>query len=727
MAKAPKQAVMTLIAGARRQNLDDKVIMKQLLSRNDIIGQNMRTTVDRVGLQEAASMFGLKVGAPTIVDKAKSAWGSVGMAGVNSFGGLVQGVAYLGDKANKGINSVLGTNLETNASGAVKKNVQELRNEHAAERAMAGKKSTDSDAIQTASEIAMVLPAATSLGPTLAARVANNAAIGAGVGAARYADSAKERVGNMAGGAAGGGIGQWGGEKIIAPVVGKAVTKVARRTANKSGNTARAAEKMVDDALRETKITVTATERTALVKNTTKALSKGKQKDVAAMTRKMVLDRHSIKGTQAQITRNPNTWANERELAKHNAPLNQVHIDNHQQLDDLMKGLVNDTGANPVNTQAKMQSTIDTLKQVNDAAKQKIGSLYESAQSMNGNNARLNHMRFINNATNELEQQQLGSFVKGDTMQAIKGMFERPDYEFSYGKAEELIKVINARMRTTTDGNQRAALGIIRKNLEKEIGQTADELANALPNGDGLGTTKQAFDEARGAYREHAQNVENTPFLSAAIDDVAPDNAFNKFVLNGNTRDLGNLVQTLKTAPNGQQNIKDLQGATIEHFLGKATQANTGAFSPSQLNRAIDSFGEDKLKMIFTPEQISRLNDIRQVSDILVQQPLGAHVNHSNTANAVIKQLLGLTGMVARVPMLGTVGNMVVGGAKAAADLSAGGKAARMINGTAPTTAKNSLLGLTPQQLKRLGLTKEAVTKLAAASGIAAGTNLARD
>lgn len=723
MAKAPKQAVLTLIQGAKRQNFDDKKIMKQLLSRNDIIGQNMRTTVDRVGLQQAGAMFGLKLDAPSVGDKVGSFFSSIGDSATDSFGGVLQLAAQGGDYVNKKINNNFGTKLETNATAQVNKDIQSTHNKHKANRQLAGKKSTDSDTTKTVADFGLLIPAMMTGGgeASLLGRMTGQAVQGAALGAAHTAKDGNERMSNMAWGAGGGALGQGVGEKVLAPAVGKVATKIERRAANKAGNTARAAESMVDDAIAKTGLTVSSADRAKLIGKATKALSKGKQKDAPALVRKLVLDNHGIKGTQAQITRNPNTWANERELAKHNAPLNQVHIDNHQQLDDLMKNLVNDTGANPVNTQAKMQSTIDTLNEVNSSAKQKIGSLYESARQMNGNSARLNHMRFINNATNELEQQQLGSFVKGDTMQAIKGMFERPDYEFSYGKAEELIKVINARMRSTTDGNQRAALSIIRKNLEKEVGQTADELANALPNGESMGATKQAFDDARTAYKSHAQNIEQTPMLKAAIDDLQPDDAFNKFVLNGKTRDLGNLVQTLKTAPNGQQNIKDLQGATIEHFLGKATQANNGAFSPSQLNRAIDSFGDDKLKMIFTPEQISRLNDIRQVSDILVQQPLGAHVNHSNTANVVIKQLLGLTGMVARVPGIGTVGNMVLGGAKTASDLSKGGQALRMMNGEVPIVEKNSLMGLTPEQLKRIGISKNVAARLTAATGVDMG------
>lgn len=125
--------------------------------------------------------------------------------------------------------------------------------------------------------------------------------------------------------------------------------------------------------------------------------------------------------------------------------------------------------------------------------------------------------------------------------------------------------------------------------------------------------------------------------------------------------------------------------------------------------------------MIFTPEQISRLNDIRQVSDILVQQPLGAHVNHSNTANVVIKQLLGLAKVGGAIPYVGKPVDFVLGGAAKAAELTKGGQALRMMNGEVPIVEKNSLMGLTPEQLKRIGISKNVAAKLTAATGVDMG------
>ena len=677
--------------------------------------------------------FGLKVGAMDSnqahqrdIGKARSRFESAGFGLADMGHGILQGAAWAKDKVSKKLNDNFGTNLETNTYDKRQKAYKLATKELDHGRRSSGR-GTGTDWVRGGTELIATAPAFM-LGGGAGAGIGRGlwflgrqGAIGTAVGAARHADNADERLSNMMWGGIGGAVGGTVGEKVVAPVVSKTATKVARVAANKSGNTAQAATKLVDDAIRQSDITVDAAGRQALIADATKMLRRGKQIDATAAIRKQLLQKHNIQGTQAQITRDPMLWATEREAAKHSSALNDVHIENHQQLDELMRNLVSDTGAAPVNTYEKMASTFRSLKDADDAAKTGINQLYDTAQNMAGNKATLNHMRFIDQASRELEEQGLGSFMSGDIKGIFKGMFEDPNFELTYGKAEEIIKVLNSRMRTTTDGNQRYALGLIRDNLEREIGQTADDLAASLGNGvdDSLLATKQQWDDARSAYKQRVQDIESTPALKAAIDGVEPDKAFDKYVKNANAADIVRMMDKLKKAPNGQQNIADIQGATIEHLLEQATKSNNGAFSPHALNRALKSLGDNRMKAIFTPEQIARINDIKKVADILVQQPLGAHVNHSNTGNVLIKQLLGLTGMVARVPGFGTAGNMVLGGAKAAADLSASGAAYRMARGDVPVT-KGSSMGISPDMLRMMGLAERGTQ----ATSASVGTNL---
>ena len=657
----------------------------------------------------------------TLADKAKSTNYSAMTGVAKSFGKVAQ-VANSGlDAVSGGINKALGTKIPTGNRAAYDRDVAAMDARKNQLRDQANYSGMDLG--ELTGDIAAKAPLYVAGGaPTagvkgLAAFAGREAVIGGLDGSLRHAKSADEQVGNTLVGAAGGAIGGVAGVGI-GKAAGKTVGMVARRSANKSGRTANTATKLVDDAITETGITVNQATRNRLVNDATKNLSKSKQIDAAAAVRKSLLEDNGFKGTQAQLSKRPEEWRAERELAKNNSDLNNTHIGNNEQLTSKWESLADETGARPVDNNARMESTFQTLKQGDEAAQADITAKYNAAREMGGNDAQLNHMRFIDQTSRELEEQGLGSFLKGDIRGVFKGMFDNPDFKLTHGKSEEIVKILNARLKTTTDGNERAALAIVRKNLDNEVGQSIDELGGALPNGDingGLAGARGAWQEARGAARDRFQDLDSNPALKAATDDMAPDKAFDKLVLKANERDLVKLVDSLKNSPEGQQNLADLQGATIEHFITKATGADNGAFSTAQLNKAINSFGNNRMRALFTPEQIARINDIQKVGDILMQRPQGAHINDSNTASTLINQLIGIANMTGKIPVLGNVG---IGAAKAVGDLAQSGAGAKMINGK-PAITRGTSLGLTDEQLRLLGM-----MPAAGQAGAAVGANL---
>lgn len=662
---------------------------------------------------------------PTLADKVKSTNYSAMTGVAKSFGKVAQ-VANSGlDTMSGAINNVAGTNIPTGNRKAYDRDVASMDARRKQLRDQANYSGMDLG--ELGGDIAAKAPLYVAGGAPsaglkgLGAFAGREAAIGGLDGSLRHSTSTAEQVGNTALGAVGGALGSVAGV-AVGKGVGYAGKQVARRGANKSGRTATAATKLVDDAIRETGIAVKPAARAKLVNEATKNLSKSKQIDAAAAVRKSLLDDNGIKGTRAQISRNPQEWAAERELAKQDGnPLNSVHTNNNEQIASKWQSLADETGATPTDTNTRMASTFQTLKQGDEAAKANVSGLYDNARASAGNDVPLNHMRFINNASQELEAQGLGTFLKGDIKSIFKGMFDDPNFQLTLGKSEEINKVLNARLKTTTDGNERYALGLVKDHLAKEV----DETMNALGSGAGK-QASEAWTGAKGAHASRMQNIESNPALKAAIDDKAPDNAFKKYVLNADERDLVRLVDDLKSTPEGAQNLVDLQGETIEHFLSRATQANNGAFSPTQLNKAINSFGDNRMKALFSPQQIARINDIKQVSDILMQQPLGAHVNHSNTSSALINALVGVAGWAGKMPLgLGHLSNVATGGVAGAVNMSKKGAAAtataKAMNGQAGIT-RGSGLGLTDEQMKLLGLIPQRTGQTGAALG-ASGSN----
>lgn len=690
--------------------------------------------------ESLADYFGLKTGPvdpkakkpvnknASIGQKAKSYATSAALGLSDAGAGIVQGMAYAADGVNKGINKVAGTNYKTNAADEYKDQYKAANANANSMRADAGR--SGGDFVRGGTEIAATVPmflagGGAGSGVKAGAKFAGRqAAIGAGVGAARYADSGKERAGNMAGGAIGGAVGGVIGEKLVAPGIGWAARKTVRSVANRSGSTAQAAERMVDDLISREDMVVGEAVRRNIVAEATKNLSKGKEVDAAGLARQALLKQYNLKGTQAQISRDPIAWKNEVELAKNNPELNDVRIQNHDQVRSTWQSLADDTNARPVDNNARMESTFDTLRQGDEARQADIGAKYNAAREMSGNDLPLNHIRFINQASREIEKDGLGPFVPSSITKVFTQMFDTPNNSrFTYEKSETLIKILNAEFKKAEragDGNTTKVIGIIRKNLDNEVDNSVADLSGGLGQGasdGGLAGTQGAWNTARGAAKDRFQDLDSNPALKAALDDVAPDKSFDTLVLKANERDLVKLVDSLKKSPEGQQNLADLQGAAIEHFIAKASRGNDGAFSPAGLNNAISTFGNNRMKALFTPQQISRINDVKQVTDILLQQPLGSAVNHSNTASALIPFLQRIVGSVP------VAGNLLSGGvgtaAKKVTDINAAGAAAKAMNGQAGVT-KGSSLGLTDEQLEMLGM----IPKRSGQVGAGLGANI---
>lgn len=250
MAKIPKELVTNLIDAQRQKNMTDKEIFDKLARRKDGLGDNVRTLISRNednespdAKGEAAKFFGLDITQvkgnsqqgsgnkkATALDKAKSYAVSVGTGIGNVGAGMLQPIAIAGDTVNKGINKVLGTNLETNAESQVRADNKSLNAYSDKQRLKANRRG--GDAPRLIGEIGASLPAffvGARGNSTMGARVLDQGARGAAVGGLQLTqegDNPNQRLYNMAGGAVGGAVGQAGGELIGAgasKVIGKAV------------------------------------------------------------------------------------------------------------------------------------------------------------------------------------------------------------------------------------------------------------------------------------------------------------------------------------------------------------------------------------------------------------------------------------------------------------------------------------------------------------------------
>lgn len=145
---------------------------------------------------------------------------------------------------------------------------------------------------------------------------------------------------------------------------------------------------------------------------------------------------------------------------------------------------------------------------------------------------------------------------------------------------------------------------------------------------DAIGAVNQARNATRQAYAYEDSN----PLIRSVLSDGAssdPQRIAQRFVIGGTANEAADLMQQL--GPNGIAPIKD---AILTHLKSKALSGaadETGKFSQSAFNRALQSIGDRKLSMLFTPEELTALRTNARVASLMQSQPVGSAVNNSNS------------------------------------------------------------------------------------------------
>lgn len=695
---------------------------------------------------------------------------------------IVQGAAKAGDIVNREvINPLLGTNLEEDAYGKYTQRYNLARQEFDQQREDAG---AGFDATRLAGSIAGTGPlllmgrglqGGKLLSQAGAKFIGSNAAAGGAAGAVMFAENAGDRLANTAGGAA---IGA-----VAAPVVraaGQALQPVVRRVANArqavgGGTQARAeATATIEAAFAQNGIdlnSVNATVRNDLIKEVEAAIKSGQAVSPEAIVRKATLGNVGLTGTRAQVTGRAQDWQKERELAKLQDvgdPLRDKFVADHEALKRLMADAEAATGGRAYDRYDAMQATFDALRRNDDVRNAEIKGLYDAARNATGNDLTLNSARFVNDVSNELERNGLGSFLRSDIRGILGGLFEGKA-PLTIAKKEELVQILNNRLSKATDGSQRMALQIVRDKLEREVLQTLDEFdqvitpqggsaadawqaawmatqgrlignsagtdlstevmgrglsTNVLPPvddaGQGAADAISAWQKARRTASERFGLIERTPALKAALDDVAPDKAFESLVLNANVRDLDALASELKNQPAALNGIRQ---QTVQWIAEQATRANNGAFSPAAMNNALNKIGDRRLSVLFKPDEIAKIKNINEAARYLMTQPPESAVNNSNSAAGLANHLMGATdGLAQKLPAGNLARGAVMKITSTARGFAQASEAASLTKGGV-TTGERALSGAERELIEKYGFIMDANGRLVRAGAVQGTVN----
>ena len=357
--------------------------------------------------------------------------------------------------------------------------------------------------------------------------------------------------------------------------------------------------------------------------------------------------------TAATLTLDPAMVSQQKNLAKLGInskdvaaqQLGRVENANNQQLINNL----NDLGASTVDDSvAGGQKVASALLNKDAAARKQIGDAYAAARETDGRSMELDPQIFTEGADKLLGYNLLRMKVPGDVKSLLNSV-ATGDTPLTVDTAEEIKTRLGDLQRTSTNGGEIKALGLIRQSLDR---------TPLINNGAGYGQESiDAFNKARGMNATWMDTVENTPALAAVREGVAPDQFVQKFVIgtnrNANIMDVASLKHQIADNPDAMNAVRGQITSYLKQTALNGANDEVGKFSQSAYNKALNAIGDRKLQLFFPDADMQQLKAIGRVASYEQFQPAGAAVNNSNTASTALGALLDRVGnspLLSKVP-----------------------------------------------------------------------------
>lgn len=308
--------------------------------------------------------------------------------------------------------------------------------------------------------------------------------------------------------------------------------------------------------------------------------------------------------------------------------LSQLENQNNQ----VLLNRLNEMGAErAIDPFAAGEDIASRLQGFADQQKQQIGQLYTQARDSTGRAAELESSVFAQNVGKTLDKELKTAFLPAEIKSYVNDI-STGKLPLTVDVAEQLKTILATSQRGASDGNVRAALGIVREQLEN----------TPLRSGAGQEAV-QAFNQARKAARQFKQMQESNPLLKRVADgEIQPDKLFEDLI----ARQPASVLE--KTLPLlGGEGKEVLRRQTIAYLKDIATSQrpdDMARVSGVQMEKAIRRLGSKKLDLLFTKQEQAQLQSLANVAGYEQFQPVGSAVNNSNTAAALSSMIERLAG-----------------------------------------------------------------------------------
>ena len=320
-------------------------------------------------------------------------------------------------------------------------------------------------------------------------------------------------------------------------------------------------------------------------------------------------------GDVIQLSKEQNLRGSQPELAYRINEQNQQLVDNLQARREKAAPDVFTT-----KTIDSSEALIDAYKALDDTRNVEISAAYKALEDANGGQFPVDGQAIAKNADALLAKKLKTNFVPPEIAADLKRF--RDGEPMTFEQFEALRTNLAAEIRKAEragDGNRSMASSLVYQALED------------LPLQGSAAQLKPIADKARALAKARFDALKNDPAYKAAVTDaVSADKYFNKFIINGDNKNINTMIDTLGRDSLGHQHIK---AGTINYLSDKAGIVDgKGNFSQANYNKAVKQLDDlKKFGAIFDPESQLKLRTLGNVAAYTQFQPRGSFVNNSNT------------------------------------------------------------------------------------------------
>lgn len=352
------------------------------------------------------------------------------------------------------------------------------------------------------------------------------------------------------------------------------------------------------------------------------------------------LEKVGIKNpTKAQKTRNANDFQKQQESAKTQTEVRDALELQESALSQTFDDAVTGTGGKPVTSGSTI---VDEVVGRSTKLDTEISNLYKAARERSGDQPNVDLTRFANKVLDNLDS----DGATDGLYSAMKGELRRRGVIDAEGKvigqvdvaaAEEIRKFANAQFDPKGKSFANSEIRNLKNSLDDDVFSSAG---------------KDLFAEARRAKSEFETSLSNAKISKfdknnrSLVRDILenkidPDSLVERITSSKSYRasDLRQLKDYLTQSEGGTAAFNDLRAQAMQSirdksFFGPEDAQGIQALSRSKLESAISKIGDERLKVLFTAEERTLLNDVLRASKI--REPVrGTALGRGPSAQAI--------------------------------------------------------------------------------------------